>query len=373
MQTKDSIFNYFLPLWYVNACFCIANPFVFIIRRRGPLATVCRYLYDVIAISLSLIFVVFSLNDRSHDGGKALRNYFGIMVKTVYMLTAAVLVIANVYKSNQLLLVIKQLYTSEKKMELIGDCMSHKKNNQRLKGLLAVMGACWLVQCIFHGFTHPRPHRVSDIMTHIATYIPAAVTSLYATQFGAFGLAIEKLYLMINNLLLTTKASSECFMIVNLGKMEKLYTIQALQNDLYRITIKLNDCHSIPLLALCASQFMLLFGNIYWCISGYSINGKIIIPNSIKEYLFPIIPIVKSSVVLLTITVVSERIAKQQGETRKIIYDLIPSGNEEGIKQWVCMGYFAKVSCILLLQFAGNQVWTSVVTSEEILHRFWIF
>lgn len=327
MHDESNIHKYFKPLWYLNACFGVSNPFVFIIARKTKLATVCKCTYDFIVVFLALGYLALTIKSENRTGGNVFQKYFSIISRTLFTLTAAVLVTANIYKRGKLLLIIKQLHLYEQKLNNLSGSKSHLKSSQGLVRLLIAATGFWTFKILFHTTVHSKSNGIAkDLLKYVNSYFPAIAISLYTMQFVAFGLAIEKLYLTINGLLANILGRT--------GKVTQLYAIQALQNRLYKTSLILNECHSLPLLTLCACQFTLLFANTYFYLFGYPLEEKIVIPHTATEHLLPILGVLKDIAIIWLVTSASEGIARRRAETGRIIYTL-PLEDDEILIEWV--------------------------------------
>lgn len=339
MYNKEKVLNNFLPVWYINAFVGLANPVVFIIRAQGVLRSVCKYLYDAVAIFIGLGLVIFVVkaNETKDNNSDLLLKYINVIVNVTLTFGSITSIAMNILKRKKLLFILNQLHNSEKRINEFGKFISHKKNRRCVKQILVGVVTFWVIQCIFISIMQYRVHGEKRIVANLITYVPIVINTLYIAQFAAFGLSVEKLHLTLNNILnriLKDISESQPFLLTNHQQIEQLYNLQSLQNKLYRTCIHLNDLHSFPLLLLSATQFMLLFAASYYCLYGYSYESQTIKPQTTLEYFLPIIIAADALVQLLITTAISERIAKQRNATGKLIYNL-PSNSNENLTQWV--------------------------------------
>lgn len=328
-QNSDNMYHYLRPLWYANACLGISNPFVFIIPNYGRRRIACRYLFDILCIGAVIEVVWIALSSASSIAGILMG--LGYIARAAEAFASVVYMIANICKRKELLLVTKQLYTIEKQISELGEWIPHERNQQLIKGLLITIVIPVFI-CIYNNFIIQRGV-MDDVVTIIMDYYLLLMNIGYTAQFVALGLAIERLYKMINNMLVYTLANpNRKFSVHKKGEYVKgLYTLQVIQNKIYRTAISFNDVHSFSLLIMYAAYFLLMFKTTYHCLYAYEHKEN---PYALPEYLLHIVEMIDTSLRISIVTAVSERIAKERAETGEIIYNL-PLGNEDKLKHWV--------------------------------------
>lgn len=340
MRDSDSVYEYFQYLWIIKACLGLSNRKIKECSRKpSKFVVLGRYLYNIVFLTTAAITLYFGIRrSQIQYDTKLLPQFANVIMLSSSLYAAVIAFCVNLYYQDELHQTLKEIHTTERRIMLLGGMMSYKNEKLYLAVLLTVSGIYWMIHFTFYNFIFDKSTTIRDFLHWSRIYVPFVVNSIYIVQFTGFGLALAKLYTIVNDLLENGGKASTGYKIAFLEyatvHMERTKALQLLYNKLYKISIAINDIHSFPLLVMFGMQFINIFACTYFCIFGYIYKDRYVKPQSFSEYLVPIIPSCPAFLQFITIVAVSERVAKRKKVIERTIYKL-SSCNDMKMKQWV--------------------------------------
>lgn len=336
MATKaEDVYGYFQYVWLINRCVGLSNRSVKSSFKKTKLITICRYLYNIVACSIALLFVYCKgKRIKIQRNIKLLPQYADILMLSSILFGAALTIAENLFRQDQLQTTVKQIQIMEHKLDTWGERVAHKRNKLRILLLLGCTGLFWTIHFVYYNFCADGVSRIDDFFFWTRTYIPFIVSNVYIIQFTAFCLAIGTLYQTFNALLTGVLTGTSKIFVNKRRQTEHLYELQIFYNRLYKMLTTINDIHSLPILIMFATNFIFMFACSYFCLFGYMYKFHYVKPVTFSDYLIPIIPGIPIFLQFLVAISASEYVTKTRMDTTKIIYNL-PVLNDEVITKWV--------------------------------------
>lgn len=338
MKSGSDVYSYFAYVWFVNKCFGLSN------RSLKPTSnlifSIKNYLYNGIVFAIAITFVHHKFKmTKIQNNMKLLPQYTDILLMTSIFCGAIVDVTVNLFHQCGIQGILKEIWSMEQKLTSYGHRTSYKKIKRQTIILLGFTGIFWIIHFTYYNFFS---NEIRDFTFWTCTYVPFIVTSIYTIQFIAFCFIIETLYETFNNLLnnVLTILSKKSQNNNDSSLQIHLNEIQLFHNKLYRLVVAINNVHSLPLLVNFAVHFVFMFACSYFCLFGYMYRNRYIKPQTISDYLVPIIPCIPVFIQFFLIIWSSEFVSKQRIKTEQTISNLSMI-NKHNSSTWVrCIKYY---------------------------------